>query len=65
MARSTTLPEPWRSLSVKLGSVQALADAIGVKPLAIRRYASGEIKMGGSARKLFDALIREHKIEAT
>ena len=65
MARPTTLPEPWRSMAAKLGGVQALADALGVTPLTIRRYASGEIKMGGAARKLFDALRRECGIDAT
>ena len=65
MPRPTTLPEPWRSLAANLGSVQALADGLGVTPLTVRRYASGEIKMGGSARKLFEALLREYKTEAT
>lgn len=65
MARPTTLPEPWRCLAAKLGGVQALADALGVTPLTIRRYASGEIKMGGAARKLFEALRRECGIDAT
>lgn len=62
MARPSTLPEPWRSLALELGGVQALADALGVTPLTIRRYASGEIKMGGPARKLFEALCHQHGI---
>jgi predicted transcriptional regulator len=65
MPRPTTLPEPWRSLAANLGGVQALADALGVVPLTVRRYASGEIRMGGAARKLYEALLLDHKIEAT
>lgn len=65
MPRPTTLPEPWRSLAAKLGGVQALADALGVVPLTVRRWGSGEMKMSGPARKLYEALLREHKIDAT
>ena len=65
MGRPTTLPEPWRSLAARLGSVQALADAIGVETRTIRRYANGEIKMGGAARKLFEALLAKSDLHDT
>ena len=65
MPRSTTLPEPWRSLAERLGGVGALAEAFGVERLTVRRWAKGERKLEGPAKKLFEALLREHKIEAT
>ena len=62
MPRPTTLPAPWLSLARKLGGVQCLADAMGVTPRTINRWAKGEMWMSGSARVLFLALCREHKI---
>lgn len=48
MGRPTTLPEPWRSLSEKLGGVQALANALGVRSTStIGRYARGTITPSG------------------
>ncbi len=60
LGRPTTLPEPWCSLAAKLGGVKALADAMGVVPLTLRRWATGEIRMSGPARILYMALCREH-----
>lgn len=58
MPRPSTLPEPWRSLALKLGSVQALADALGVHRSAINRYALGQMKMKKSVQILFDQLLK-------
>lgn len=58
MARPSTLPEPWRSLALKLGSVQALADTLGVHRSAINRYALGQMKMKKSVQILFDQLLK-------
>ena len=57
MTRKIILPEPSRSLALRLGSVQALADALGVTTRTLNRYARGECRMGGSARKLYEALL--------
>ena len=65
MARPTTLPEPWRSLALKLGGVQALADRLGTTPRTINRWANGKMGMSGTARKLFEALCRKCGIDAT
>jgi len=62
MPRPTTLPAPWLSLARKLGGVGALAVAMGVTPRTINRWAKCEMWMSGSARVLFLALCREHKI---
>jgi DNA-binding transcriptional regulator YiaG len=63
MPRPTTLPEPWISLARKLGGVQGLADALGVAPNTIYRWAHGQRKLSGPARLLFFALCRAHKVE--
>jgi len=63
MARPTTLPEPWRSLAAKLGGVQALADALGTTTRTINRWANGEMGMSGTAKKLFEALLRENGMQ--
>lgn len=58
MARPSTLPEPWRSMALKLGSVQALADKLGVHRSAINRYALGQMEMKKSVQILFDQLLK-------
>ena len=57
MSRKITLPEPFRSLAAKLGSVQALADALGVTTRTLNRWAKGEHPMGGPAQKLYQILL--------
>ena len=59
MGRPTTLPEPWRSLALRLGGVQALADYFGVTPRTIGRWAAGDMRMSGPARKMFEAVLRD------
>lgn len=58
MPRPTTLPEPWRSLAVKLGSVQALADSLHASPRSVHQWAHGTRKPNGQAQALIDALMR-------
>ena len=55
MARPITLPEPWRSLALKLGGVQALADRLGTTPRTINRWANGKMGMNGLEFVLFDS----------
>ena len=63
MPRPTTLPEPWRTLAARLGSVQALADALGTAPRTINQWAMGERSPRGTARIAIMALFRHHKVE--
>ena len=63
MPRPTTLPEPWRTLAARLGSVQALADALGTAPRTINQWAMSERSPRGTARIAIMALFRRHKVE--
>lgn len=64
MGRITSMPEPWRSLSEKMGGVQALAEAFGVSRVTVRRWAYHEIEMGGPARELLDIYCAQLGVEA-
>lgn len=44
MSRATTLPESWATLARVLGGVAALADACGVTPRTLARWATGELR---------------------
>jgi hypothetical protein len=63
MSRPTTLPEPWRSLAAKLGGVGPLADALGVPPRTLRRWAQGERHASRTAQMTIDALFQSHHLE--
>ena len=63
MPRPTTLPEPWRTLAACLGSVQALADALGTTPRTINGWASGNRRPTGTARLTIRMLFYSHRIE--
>ena len=56
MGRPSVMPEPWKSLIEKAGSVRALAGEFGVASSTLRRWASGEIAMSGPAKKIFAGL---------
>lgn len=59
----TTLPEPWLSLSQKLGSVKALAQALGTVPKTVSQWAHGTRKPRGSAMLLIDQVFHKHGIK--
>jgi predicted transcriptional regulator len=61
--RNNALSEPWSSLAESFGSVGALADHFGVTRRTINRWANGEMRMGGSAKKILDALSVENHLE--
>jgi len=52
MTRKITLPEPWKSLAVKMGGVGKLADYLGVAPNTLYRWAHGKHKVPGPAKVL-------------
>lgn len=62
MSRKSTLPEPWRSLADKLGGVGKLAEAMGVDPRTIGRWAHGERAFDGPQKILFEIICRENGI---
>lgn len=64
MGRPTTLPEPWRSLAMKLGGVRALAHALCSDPRTVARWANGDRIPRGPARAMIEALFREHGVAA-
>jgi transcriptional regulator with XRE-family HTH domain len=52
MSKPITLPEPWKSLAIRKGGVNRLADELGVTPCAVYRWAHGLRKVSGPALKL-------------
>jgi transcriptional regulator with XRE-family HTH domain len=59
MGRPTTLPEPWRSLAEKLGSVQALADVLLCDVRTVNRWANGETQPDRRAREWIQAAFHQ------
>ena len=64
MPRPTTLPEPWRTLAVRLGGVQALADALHSSPRTIRQWAHAQRRPQGPAQAAIAALFAAQGIPA-
>ena len=64
MPRPVSLPEPWRSLALRLGSVEALASELHSNPSTIRRWAHQERSPNGPARALIRALFEAHGLES-
>lgn len=60
MPRPSTLPEPWRTLAVRLGGVQALADALHSSPRTVHQWAHGQRRPQGPARAAIQALFAAH-----
>jgi len=56
MKYDNSLPEPWRTLAERFGSVKALAEHFGVTRRTINRWANGEMGMSGPAKKLLESL---------
>jgi DNA-binding transcriptional regulator YdaS (Cro superfamily) len=54
MPRPTTLPEPWRSLALRLGGVQALADALHASARSVHHWAHGTRKPSRQAQAMID-----------
>jgi transcriptional regulator with XRE-family HTH domain len=52
MSKPITLPEPWKSLAIRKGGVNRLADELGVTPCTVYRWAHGLRKVSGPALKL-------------
>lgn len=59
MSRPITLPSPWRELAYAAGGVRQLADALGVEPRTVHRWAHGKRKPGGSAQKILEQLTKD------
>lgn len=53
---TNTLTEPWHTLAIQAGGVQALADVFGVSPSTIHRWAHGKRGISGPAAKLLAQL---------
>jgi len=64
MPRPPTLPEPWRSLALRVGGVEALAEALHSNPSTVRRWAHGERSPAGPARAMIRALFAAHHLES-
>jgi hypothetical protein len=62
MGRPTTLPEPWCLLVERLGSVQAVADALHSTPWTISRWATGQRAPRGPALALIEQVFRKHRV---
>jgi len=54
--RNNALPQPWHTLAERFGSVGALADHFGVTRRTINRWANGEMRMSGPAKKILESL---------
>ena len=63
MPRPTSLPEPWRSLALRVGGVEALAEALHSNVSTVRRWAHEERSPAGPARALIRALFEAHGID--
>ena len=57
MGRPCGMPEPWIGLVGRLGSVQAVAEALLTTPRTVRRWAYGVTKPSRQAQALIDSLI--------
>ena len=64
MTRPSTLPAPWSYLVAKLGSVQALASALGAAPRTLHGWASGARTPRGPSLALIRLVFKKHKIES-
>ena len=64
MPRPTSLPEPWRSLALRVGGVEALAEALRSNPSTVRRWAHRERAPNGPALALIRALFAAHHLES-
>ena len=64
MPRPPTLPEPWRSLALQVGGVEALAEALHSNVSTVRRWAHEERSPNGPAQALIRALFAEHHLES-
>ena len=64
MPRPTTLPEPWRSLALRVGGVEALAEALHSNVSTVRRWAHEERSPNGPARALIRATFEAHGLES-
>lgn len=63
MPRPTTLPEPWRTLAVRLGGVYALALALYSDERTVRRWARRERLPRGPAVARIAELFRRYHME--
>ena len=57
--RPTNLPEPWKTMVAKVGSVERLAAEFGVTASVLCLWALGRIDMAAPAKALFDRLYME------
>lgn len=65
MTRPMNIPDPWRSLAVKLGGVQLLADALHSSPRTINRWANSQRMPRGPALELIRQVFAANGIEWT
>lgn len=56
MSRPTTLPPAWAALAAAHGGVRALADALGISPPTLYRWARGITPISGSGAILLEQL---------
>ena len=64
MGRPPTLPEPWRSLALRVGGVEALAEALHSNVSTVRRWAHEERSPNGPAQALIRATFEAHGLES-
>lgn len=64
MSRPTTLPSPWRELAAALGGVGALAEACGVEPRTVARWADGTRSPSELQRRDVRARLRRRGLQA-
>jgi len=64
MPRPPTLPEPWRSLALQVGGVEALAEALHSNVSTVRRWAHEERSPNGPALALIRATFEAHGLES-
>ena len=62
MGRPTTLPEPWRSLAEKLGSVEALAYVLDCDVRTVHRWAD-ELPRSRRARDWIHTAFHQSGVE--
>ena len=62
LARQITLPEPWKTVVIRLGGVKAATRALGgVAPSTLYRWAHG-LEPRGPAKALILIIFKQHKV---